>query len=646
VKTTKDHSYSLACQLSSLSRAMIGNSSRNKLIQPGRLLRQRATSVSVSARRSCVVSVKGVVAIGALAAAASATCGLAFAFSTSTSTHNSAIANKDLTGQHSNNNPRAFPISSSFSSSSTTQQLFAQSNNKYNPFGSMLGDLASALTSGGKAGVAATLSPAQEQDIASSSINQKYTWDDIRQQWDSQCSTPEEQQFRQNLAHGYGAASPLHNLRLYAPEQNIKEQDDVVRITFYRDSASWCPYCQKIWMALEQKRIPYKVERINMRCYGDKTAEFMRLQPSGQIPVCVIDGQVYGQSNDILFALDEKFPDAEGGFIAQFGNDANKSKAQELLQLERQLFGTWMQWLTGSARAKGQFVRVLDMVEQQLAKAGGPGFFMGGDTMTLVDIQFAPFLERIAASLLFYKGFQIRVVTSSDEYASTPCYPNINRWFDAMESLEAYQVTKSDYYTHCWDLPPQLGGCTFEPDGAPFEKAINGKGNADGNGHEKSTWQLPLQPHNGGVEPDWTFLNQDSNSAKREAAERLTFNHVNIAKFACRGAGSKGMPPVMAPLSDPRATSAENVQSSVDAVLKCVAMKLLLVSDGEGASNDADMVALSQAIAAVSNNEFTGDVIASIAYLRDRVGVPRDMRLPAARQFRAHLNWAIGHLQT
>ena len=36
--------------------------------------------------------------------------------------------------------------------------------------------------------------------------------------------------------------------------------------------------------------------------------------------------------------------------------------------------------------------------------------------------------------------------------------------------------------------------------------------------------------------------------------------------------------------------------------------------------------------------------VESAAYLRDRVGVPRDLPLPAARQLRAHLNWFIESL--
>ena len=68
-------------------------------------------------------------------------------------------------------------------------------------------------------------------------------------------------------------------------------------------SASWCPYSQKSWLQLEEKQIPYTMERINMRwavrairgvlskahetcsssavewcrCYGSKPPSYQRL---------------------------------------------------------------------------------------------------------------------------------------------------------------------------------------------------------------------------------------------------------------------------------------------------------------------------------------------------------------------------------
>lgn len=67
------------------------------------------------------------------------------------------------------------------------------------------------------------------------------SWEDIGKQLVAS-QTEMERRFRSNLAYGYGIGSPLHKVRLY--DESNKEED--IRITFYRDSASWCPYCQKV----------------------------------------------------------------------------------------------------------------------------------------------------------------------------------------------------------------------------------------------------------------------------------------------------------------------------------------------------------------------------------------------------------------
>ena len=82
------------------------------------------------------------------------------------------------------------------------------------------------------------------------------------------------------------------------------EADDFEpRVVLYRDGSSWCPYCQKVWMQLEAKRIPYRVERINMRCYGDKPAWFER-ETGGLLPVVELDGRLLTDSVSIMFTLE------------------------------------------------------------------------------------------------------------------------------------------------------------------------------------------------------------------------------------------------------------------------------------------------------------------------------------------------------
>ena len=222
------------------------------------------------------------------------------------------------------------------------------------------------------------------------------TWEELRVMHDAQ-ATEEQLGFRARLESGRGDAASLATIRRFdAPD------GEEPRVTLYRDTASWCPYCEKVWIMLEEKRVPYRIEKVNMNCYGSKPASFLKIQPSGGIPVASVDGTVIRESNDILSAIEAAFPERP---LIPPPSEASHVRVRPLLQLERQLFGAWFNWLGQGGSGHGaqllNFEALLREVEAELEEGGGPYFL--GPELSLVDCMFAPFLERMAASLPYYK---------------------------------------------------------------------------------------------------------------------------------------------------------------------------------------------------------------------------------------------------
>ncbi|MEO0408272.1 MAG: glutathione S-transferase family protein [Cyanobacteria bacterium P01_A01_bin.135] len=344
-----------------------------------------------------------------------------------------------------------------------------------------------------------------------------------------------------------GPTNPQARLRLFG------HSESEVRVTLYRDNHAWCPYCQKVWLWLEEKQVPYRVEKVTMFCYGKKERWYTQKVPSGMLPALELDGQIVTESDDILMALEAAFGPLVWGM--------NDPKVLPLRQLERQLFRAWCTWLCypargqQEARSRQQFTQVVEAVEAALAQTPGPYFLPEFST---ADVVFVPYVERMHASLYYYKGYALR-----DN-------PRLGAWFDALETRPTYRGTQSDFHTHAHDLPPQMGGCYGN--GTPEAKANQGR-------VDQGPWDE--LPDVGYPEPE---------TAAAEALYRVLRHRDNILRAN--------------PMGD-----------RFDEPLRCALTRMMTGQPCQPpAGSDR-----------------------GLRYLRDRINVPRDMSIYAARRLRTAL---------
>lgn len=66
---------------------------------------------------------------------------------------------------------------------------------------------------------------------------------------------------------GFGPTNAQSLIRLFDTvlPAGVTPESFVPEVTLYRDSAAWCPYCEKVWLQLEEKRIPYNLVKIPLR---------------------------------------------------------------------------------------------------------------------------------------------------------------------------------------------------------------------------------------------------------------------------------------------------------------------------------------------------------------------------------------------
>ncbi len=185
----------------------------------------------------------------------------------------------------------------------------------------------------------------------------------------------------------------------YTSIRLFNQKADQVKVTLYRDNHAWCPYCQKVWLWLELKQIPYRIKKVTMRCYGEKEIWYLKKVRSGMLPAIEIEQELITESDQILFSLEQRF--------GPLGSSLNNGHIIKLRELERELFRAWCIWLCYPARSnneeterKTHFQEIATKLEHQLQVSNG--YFLDLTTINntiaspgVGDVIFIPFIERM-----------------------------------------------------------------------------------------------------------------------------------------------------------------------------------------------------------------------------------------------------------
>lgn len=193
-------------------------------------------------------------------------------------------------------------------------------------------------------------------------------------------------------------------------------------------STWYCPFAQRLWIALLEKGIPFKYEEIDLH---NKTEEFLKLSPRGLVSVLLHDDKTIYESAVCVEYVDEAWPQKPKIMMEQPYDKAQVRiwgdyAASRIVPLFSSVLKSDPENLDGIQKS---FVENIGVFVKAMSATGN--FFMG-DSFSFVDIMVFPWLIRLEV-LKHYKKFEI---PSDIEW-----YPRFQKWLTACSERESVTPT-------------------------------------------------------------------------------------------------------------------------------------------------------------------------------------------------------------
>ncbi|CAI9767546.1 unnamed protein product [Fraxinus pennsylvanica] len=178
-----------------------------------------------------------------------------------------------------------------------------------------------------------------------------------------------------------------------------------------------CPFCQRVQLTLEEKKVSYKTHLIN---FSDKPQWFLEVNPEGKVPMIKFDEKWIADSDVIVGIIEEKYP------------NPSLSHPPEVSSMGSKIFPSFIKFLKSKDPSDGSEQVLLDELKalDEHLKVKGP--YVAGENICAIDLSLAPKLYHLEVALGHFKRW---TVPESLSY--------FHNYVKLLFSRESFQKTKA-----------------------------------------------------------------------------------------------------------------------------------------------------------------------------------------------------------